>query len=259
MTFMLPASSVSGGTTVVIVPLVALQGDLQERCEKAHISTLVWNSRRPYDSASIIFVTPESAFSKTFAGFMNRLLDMHQVDRIVIDECYTILDGSPSFRPKLRQLGELVLTGAQMVYLTATLPPRDEEEFCRVMHIDRQQLRLFRGRTTRANVQYRVVDVEVAETKALEWKADKAGFEPVIEKAVAQLVQQKLEEYPPPAKMIIYSSVVLGAERLAEALGCEVYHRDVDSRDGKTITLLRGFDIHSGPSSLLVCQWTLLL
>jgi superfamily II DNA helicase RecQ len=84
--FMLPASCVSGRTTIVIIPLVALQGDLQERCEKAQISSVVWSSQKPYESASIVFMTPELAMSKTFAGFVNRLQEIHQLDRIVIDE-----------------------------------------------------------------------------------------------------------------------------------------------------------------------------
>ena len=67
------ASSVSGGTTIVIVPLCALQGNLQERCEKAHISSVIWSSQWPHDSVSIVFVTPELAVTKIFAGFMNRL------------------------------------------------------------------------------------------------------------------------------------------------------------------------------------------
>ena len=40
MLFMLPASSITKGTTIVIVPLVALQGDLQQRCQNMHISSI---------------------------------------------------------------------------------------------------------------------------------------------------------------------------------------------------------------------------
>ena len=94
MLFMLPASSVAGGTTIVVVPLVSLQGDLQERCRTARISSSVWSSARPHDTASIVFVTPESAMTKAFAELMNRLQEMNQLDQIVVDECHTVLDGS---------------------------------------------------------------------------------------------------------------------------------------------------------------------
>ena len=234
MLFMLPASSVPGGTTIVVTPLVSLQGNMQERCEKARISSVQWKSQRPYDPASIVFVTPESAMTKGFAEFIIRLQEMHQLDRIVIDECHTILDGTPKFRPKLRQLGELALKGVQMVYLTATLPPRDEDEFYRLTHIP-QEVRPFRGRTTRPNVKYQVQRVEIGdeEEDVLGWGPEQRGFDPAIQDEVMRVMEEKLKQYPAPAKIIIYCSVKKGAERLAEALGCDVYHRDIDTEDGK--------------------------
>jgi len=197
-----------------------------------------------------VFVTPESAVSKTFAGFINQLQEMQQLDRIVVDECHTVLDSSSQFRPKLKQLGELSLIGVQMVYLTATLPPRDEEEFFQLMHIPREHVKLFRGRTTRANIQYRVQEVELPPIPTKRGGRgsgrgsgrgggndprdnSQAGFEPAIQDAVSQVVQQKLKQYPAPAKIIIYSSVIKGAEGVAEALQCPLYHRNVDSAEGK--------------------------
>src|ERR1700712_1858487 len=61
MLFMLPAWIAPRGTTVVVVPLIALRGDLQQRCTKLGISCVEWESRRPPDDASIVLVTPESA------------------------------------------------------------------------------------------------------------------------------------------------------------------------------------------------------
>ncbi len=63
------------------------------------ISSMIWSSQKLYKSASIVFVTPESAVSKTFAGFINRLQELRQLDRIVVDKCHTILDGNRQFRP----------------------------------------------------------------------------------------------------------------------------------------------------------------
>lgn len=234
MMFMLPASSVSGGTTIVVVPLVSLQGDLQARCQDARIPSSIWSSQRPYDLASIVFVTPESAMTKGFARFINRLREMHQLDRIVVDEAHTILDGSPQFRPKLRQLGELALAGVQMVYLTATLPPREEEEFSQLTNMQGKVVS-FRSRTSRANVQYRVRKVEATVSEdVFGWEGtDRGGFNQAIQEEVLDLVKRKLIEYPAPSKIVIYSSSVVGADKLGEALGCEVYHRTVDSQDGK--------------------------
>jgi hypothetical protein len=58
------------------------------------------------------------------------------LDCVVIDECYMVLDSRPDFRPKLRALGiEIVQWKTQMIFLTATLLPKDEEEFFKAVHI----------------------------------------------------------------------------------------------------------------------------
>jgi superfamily II DNA helicase RecQ len=44
MLFMLPAWAEQGGTTVVVVPLIALRGDMRERCRKLGILVAEWDS-----------------------------------------------------------------------------------------------------------------------------------------------------------------------------------------------------------------------
>jgi hypothetical protein len=71
--FMLPAFAEQGGTTVVIVPLIALRGDMKRRCQKLGISCVEWESRHPPDAAAVVLVTPESAIGEAFTTFLNRL------------------------------------------------------------------------------------------------------------------------------------------------------------------------------------------
>ncbi|KAF2175999.1 hypothetical protein K469DRAFT_761469, partial [Zopfia rhizophila CBS 207.26] len=66
MLFMLPAWAEQGGTTVVVVPLIALRGDMKRRCKKLGISCEEWEGRRPPDAAAVVLVTPESAVSEDF-------------------------------------------------------------------------------------------------------------------------------------------------------------------------------------------------
>jgi hypothetical protein len=47
--------------------------------------------------------------------------------------------------------------------------------------------------------------------------------------AVCRLVEQKLDEYPAPAKIIIYSSSITTTQEVSSALGCHAYYRDVGS------------------------------
>jgi superfamily II DNA helicase RecQ len=83
-----------------------------------------------------MLVTPESAVTKTFNIYINRLQGTYQLDRVVIDECHIVLDSRLEFRPKLRALGaEIVQWGIQLIFLTATLLPKDEEEFFKAVRI----------------------------------------------------------------------------------------------------------------------------
>ncbi|KAM7182564.1 hypothetical protein V8F33_014215 [Rhypophila sp. PSN 637] len=87
LSFMLPAFCSPDGVTVVVVPL--------ERGIDSHI----WAGRGMNRAASVIFITPESAVTKGFETFVNRLHGRGQLDRVVIDECHTVLDSERGFRP----------------------------------------------------------------------------------------------------------------------------------------------------------------
>jgi RecQ family ATP-dependent DNA helicase len=224
MCFMLPAASCTGGITIVIVPLVSLQGDMLRRCQKLKISSAEWNSTRVPGAVSIVFVTPESAMTKRFQDYLEGLRVTAQLDRIVVDECHTILEGSKAFRPRLRELGQLGLVGVQMIYLTATLPPTKEDEFFKLLHSQRGDIHLIRSPTTRKNVSYSVQTIPANTVEEAT-----AG----ITAAVHAIMDSKLEEYPWPAKMIIYCQRVQATEAVADELGCDAYHREVDTRDGK--------------------------
>ncbi|WKT54486.1 Helicase superfamily 1/2, ATP-binding domain [Fusarium oxysporum f. sp. vasinfectum] len=156
LSFMLPAASCPGGVTVVVVPLVSLQGDLMERCRKMKIPCAEWRSDQSPGPASLVFVTPESAMTKRFHDYVEGLRVMAQLDGFVFDEAHTILEGTRDFRPKLRELGRLGLVGVQMVYLTATLPPSKEEEFFELINARSEDVTMIRTSTSRANVVYSV-------------------------------------------------------------------------------------------------------
>ena len=109
LSFMLLVYCIPGGVTVVVAPLVVLQEDLYRRYEEIQIDSVIWESSRPSRVASIILVTPEAVVSKTFRTFTNRLQRTYKLDRIVFDECYTILDCRLRFRPKMLKLGRVLI------------------------------------------------------------------------------------------------------------------------------------------------------
>ena len=61
--------------------------------------------------AQIVIVTPELAVSKTFSTFLNELQGRQELVRIVFDECHTVMDSTPDFRPQMQQLGGIIHAG----------------------------------------------------------------------------------------------------------------------------------------------------
>lgn len=139
VSFMLPAYCSPGSTTIVIVPLVALQEDLHTRCQTAGITSSVWQSGRGIAHSSVVLVTPESACTKGFGDYVYRLQKQGVVDRVVVDECHTLLD-------VIRDLG------IQRVFLTATMGPGEMAAFAEVAAVKMQSCRVFRSPTTRRNI-----------------------------------------------------------------------------------------------------------
>ena len=142
------------------------------------------------------------------------------MDRVVIDECHTVLDSKPDFRPKMKEAGAvMVKRGVQMVYLTATLRPSEEEEFMQIMKVQIPRQQVFRGCTSRPNIAYSV----------FEYKAEVEELT-----AVQELVAQKLQQYPAPAKIIIYSSSIDTIEEIGAKLGCHIYHASIGNAEAKS-------------------------
>jgi superfamily II DNA helicase RecQ len=224
MLFMLPAWVEQGGTTIVVVPLISLRGDMMRRCKKLGVLCVEWESRRPPDAAAIVLVTPESAVGEEFATFLNRLRATRQLDRIVIDECHIVLNRRYTFRKQMQQLGKLVAAETQMVLLTATLPPSEEDELYRRMHFERDQVKMFRADTARTNIAYRVVRVG-KEAKRQE-----------VERMVLDMVRKKQRKYRT-GKVVVYGNSVPKIKALAKKLGCNAYHHDAIGK----ASMLAGF------------------
>lgn len=220
---MLPAW-IAKGLTVVIVPLIALRADLQQRCTTLGISCVEWESRRPPDEASIVLVTPESALTGDFRTFLNRQRMIYRLDRIVIDECHILIQPGSSFRPMIKYLGQLIGLSVQMLLLTATLPPTLEDRLWRRLRVTREQVFLHRDRTTRSNISYRVWRPEIPydPSQGSDWLTDPS---------VIQFIQTRIQ-LSESGRTIIYGSTVDHIEIMARYLQCEAFHRSSYDQPG---------------------------
>lgn len=146
---------------------------------------------------------------------MNRLEGLGQLDWVVIDECHTVLDSRPDFQPKMKEAGAVIVQrGVQIVYLTATLSPNDKQEFVEIIKVQIPPRQIFQAPTSCPNIAYSIVEhaVDTEETTC-----------------VQELVEQKLQQYPALAKIIIYSSSINSIEEIGAKLGYYIYHASIGS------------------------------
>ncbi|KAG9940428.1 hypothetical protein KCU85_g9963, partial [Aureobasidium melanogenum] len=203
MSFILPASYEFSGTTIVVVPLLALQEDMLSRPGQLSIPARIWGRSSVDTAAKIIFVTPESARTADFLAHFHRLRTAGEIDRIVFDECHVFSDDDVTFRPAIKELVGLFQFGVRLVFLTATLPVSQELPFWRLLGLHRVPVRTIRADTTRHNLAYTVSYVQLDDRIA------------EIERHVNSLEH---------GKMIIYCRRKYTVTTLAEHLGCPYYY-----------------------------------
>ncbi|THV64024.1 hypothetical protein D6D28_10221 [Aureobasidium pullulans] len=154
LSFILPASYEFSGTTIVIVPLLALQQDMLRRTTALSIPARVWGQGSDDVDAKLVFITPESATTAAFLTYFHRLRTTGQIDRVVFDECHIFSDDDINFRPAIKELVALFQFGVRLVFLTATLPVSQELPFWRLLGLQRVPVRTIRADTTRHNLEY---------------------------------------------------------------------------------------------------------
>jgi CRISPR/Cas system-associated endonuclease/helicase Cas3 len=114
-----------------------------------------------------------------------------------------------------------------MVLLTATLPPGEEEELYRRMYFKKDQVKMFRARTARVNVAYRVVNIG-----GLRRREEK-------ESVVLELIRKKVRKCGT-GKVVVYYNTVGKAKRIVKALGCDAYYHDIVGKDSILIDFMEG-------------------
>jgi superfamily II DNA helicase RecQ len=225
LTIMLPAFCSSEGISVVVVPLISLQDDLLLRCRTMMIPATSWSSSSGatvYSSTlqpRVIIITAESACTKGFTEFLRKLSLRAELDRIFIDECHTILDSTADFRPKMKEVGfRLADIGVQMVFLTATLPPSEENTFFSLVRLPKALFTIFRSQTVRTNTRY-----EVSEVLSVQ-EEDELAIREAEQFRTTSTTSQKA---------IIYCSTIDRGTRIAKKLGCPIYFRGAGNTSEK--------------------------
>ncbi|KJZ69027.1 hypothetical protein HIM_11586 [Hirsutella minnesotensis 3608] len=266
LTFMLPAFCTPDGVTVVITPLTSLQHDMVARCAKSGISAYAWRSRGAQRAASLVFVTPESAVGKGFRTFVERMHGQHKMDRVVVDECHTILQHTKVFRWQMGKLGRTLRDFAvPVVCLTATLKPTQEAALIEKLEFVRDRVRIIREPTTRTNIRYRVDMVEDEGGRAagaregmnvgrkrgavrirFNGEGEEVGEkDDAIVERVCEIVRGWTAAHEQ-GKVIVYGGTIERVKQVAAELGCRGYWREAGGEEEKARWLAEWREVKGG-------------
>ena len=238
--FMVAARLAGAGTTIVVVPTVALRDNLLDRLSIADITTVVWVPGE-WRSAPLVLISAEAACTTGFLDYAHGLVLRQKLDRIVMDECHLTIIAA-SYRQSMRDLGSYMRQiQTQTVWLTATLPPDRE-----ALLIRRNMLvwpRMVRESMNRATLQYMVRRYKGAAGLCEQTVRVVRELAAIIRRAGAGAGagegdggdrdgdEGKRSTIPggQNAKIIIYCQTIKLMDKIAAALGCPTYTGDQDS------------------------------
>ncbi len=214
--FQLPASLTGAATTIVVLPFRALTKDLMKRCRALGLSSSIW-AGPDQQSRQIVFVGAETAaVNDDFLTFVSDLQVQGKLDRIIVDEAHVPLT-SASYRANLVHLDRLRSIPCQLVLLTGTLPPllQKDLETTYLLGDANHGLRYIRASTNRPNVEY---TVEVSDDS-------------LLEERVVECMQSVRKEFEAGQRAVVFCRSRSVCERLAEKLGCHLYHRTFEAKE----------------------------
>jgi superfamily II DNA or RNA helicase len=161
------------GTTVLIIPFVALMTEMRGRIKKivAGFRAEQWvQNRDPLANLPhLLLVSVEEAVSQQFQSFLLNASTNSQIYRFVIDEFHVLLTQA-DFRPKMNRVVNTVrlLENVPVVCLSATIP---------LSYIDRIRIQLasinttvIRAPTDRPNLKYEVHRLTSSAIEDLDWE-----------------------------------------------------------------------------------------
>jgi superfamily II DNA helicase RecQ len=237
----LPARLSRAGTTIVIVPFVALKQDTIDRCRRRGLTPALWDAADPPPAPGtpLVIVSLDAAVQTPFRAYATNLARENGLARIVLDECHLICTAK-TYRPRMHEVVELRELQTQFVFMTATLPPSMQSEFSDSVLLQRPTW--IRSVTVREDIAYGVIQL------TRDWKQDLATY-------VHHLTQALGTPLKPRDRRLVFARTKSDAETAAKLLRCGVYHSTAGTDDEKAATLSKwlagdGLDLLVATSAL---------
>lgn len=215
--FMIPAVMPDRGTSVVVVPFAALKLDLLQRGQELGVDIIEYKASRVSAReqlprvARMVVASADTVSVDSFLAYVEALRSAGQLGTIFIDEAHTAITDT-SYRRKLTELKGLCRFERPVVLLTATLPIRFEKWFREELLA--QTAVMVRDRTTKLNCRYEVEEVKPAPGE--------------VERRVVELANQISRTMTNDQKGVIYCRSIGRCKSLAEALGCDAHHGEME-------------------------------
>ncbi|KAL9565573.1 hypothetical protein ACKAV7_009755 [Fusarium commune] len=218
--FMLPAVMEDTGTSIVVVPFVALMDDLVTRATDMGVDCIRYRSSMNSGregmprAARLIVVSADIVSSAEFSGYVDGLSCTGLLQRIFVDECHTVIMDI-GYRAKLGELVGLRRFGCPLVLLTATLPVVLEDWFRGEMLA--KSAIMVRDRTVKLNCRYEVQQV-------------KPGRDAVEDRTV-KVIKQLDQDMTGRQKGVIYCRSKSQCKAIADEIGCGFHHSGMSEQD----------------------------
>ncbi|EIN12117.1 P-loop containing nucleoside triphosphate hydrolase protein [Punctularia strigosozonata HHB-11173 SS5] len=121
-------------TTVLAVPLKVLMEDAARKLQRAGVEHHIWREGRIPSSARVVIVSYDHIGSASWkeAITSHHFGSPYPVTRFVLDEAHSRLT-QISFRPSMENVWKARMFNAQLIALTATLPPAAEDRLAELL------------------------------------------------------------------------------------------------------------------------------
>ncbi|KPA35170.1 recq family helicase, partial [Fusarium langsethiae] len=218
--FMLPAVMQDTGTSIVVVPFVALMDDLVTRATDMGVDCIRYRSSMSSGregmprAARLIVVSADIVSSAEFSGYVDGLSCTGLLQRIFVDECHTVIMDI-GYRAKLGELVGLRRFGCPLVLLTATLPVVLEDWFRSEMLA--KSAIIVRDRTVKLNCRYEVQQVKPGRN--------------AVENHTVEVIKQLDQDMTGCQKGVIYCRSKSQCEAIADEIGCGFHHSSMSEQD----------------------------
>src|SRR5258706_3572042 len=149
LSYLLTSSLTISKISIVIVPLVGLKQDLFNRSQKLGIPTSIFEENQEFKTLTLVSI--ETIIQEDFLFQVQKLIELQELDRIILDECHLLLTAS-NYRSIMFRFKEILKLPCQFLFLTGTLPLKLEDSLKSFLKLE--NLITIRARTTRNTISY---------------------------------------------------------------------------------------------------------